>query len=123
MYTHTARGFLIPLLKSRPESGRSILVPWDTKKDARTDADEVPGIVAFDFKLRDGALNATAIIRNNDVFFGWPANVYQTYVLQKYVASKLGCRIGTLSILSCSAHIYEDLMSYVRKVVGKRLQA
>lgn len=115
--------FLIPLLKNRPETGRAVLLTWDTRHDSQASGREMPGIVAFDFKLREGALNATAFIRSNDMFFGWPANIYQTYVLQKYVAGKLGARLGAISTFSTSAHVYDDTLPHIKKILGKRMKS
>lgn len=113
-------GYLIPLLKTKPLSGRCVAMAWDIQRDAKLEAAEVPGIVLFDFKIRNGELHTTVIIRNNDIFFGWPANLYQTYVLQRYVAKKLGVKQGTITTLSCSAHIYENVLPYIKKIVGTK---
>lgn len=110
-------GFVIPLLEEHPQSGRGTAVTWSPGRDGRN-VEEAPGIVSFDFKLREGELHVTAVIRNNDVFFGWPANICQTKMLQEYVADELGVESGKIGTLSCSAHIYEDNLSHVREVLG-----
>ncbi|MBI4017450.1 MAG: hypothetical protein HY366_00725 [Candidatus Aenigmarchaeota archaeon] len=121
--TNQVDGFIIPLLKENSMSGRAVVATWDIRKDSVKNASEVPGIVSMDFKLRGGALHVTSIIRNNDVFFGWPANFYQTHTIQRYVANRLGVPVGTLTTLSCSAHVYEDSLQYAKKILGRRLRA
>jgi thymidylate synthase len=59
----------------------------------------------------------TAVIRSCDLFFGWPANIYQLYVLQKYVSEKVNCEIGTLSTFLASAHIFEDQFENIKKIL------
>ncbi len=109
--------FIIPLLRENPNSRKAVVSLLDPVEDANILKSATPGLVMIDFKLREGRLNMTAIIRSNDLFFGWPANVYQLYVLQDFVRKKLDCKIGSLNILSISAHIFEDQFKYIKKVL------
>lgn len=109
--------FVIPLLKKDPTSRRAFVVVWDPKIDADTLSKEVPGLVSIDFKMHEGKLHLTATIRSNDMFFGWPANIYQLFALQKYVADKLDVKVGSLSTFSTSAHIFEEHFEDIRKVI------
>lgn len=108
--------FIIPVLQSKPSSRKAIVSLWDPVEDSNKVNPEAPGLVILDFKLRDNRLNVTAVIRSNDLFFGWPANIYQIRVIQDYVASKLGCDIGQITTFSVSAHVFPDQMEYIRKI-------
>ncbi|MEM4282499.1 MAG: thymidylate synthase [Candidatus Woesearchaeota archaeon] len=111
--------FIIPLLKEIPNSRRAVLSLWDPKEDSNVMKRDIPGLVMIDLKLRENRLNLTAVIRSNDFFFGWPANIYQIYVLQDYVRKKLGCDAGSITTFSTSAHIFHDQFGYIKKILKK----
>ncbi len=111
--------FIIPLLKKDPNSRRAVVTTWNPLQDSNVYNKLVPGLMMIDFKLRDGKLNLTSVVRSNDMFFGWSANIYQLFVLQKYVMEKLDCKIGSLSTFSTSAHIFGDQFSDIKKVLSK----
>lgn len=108
--------FIIPLLKSNPHSRRATLCLWDPLEDSDPFKRDIPGLVLIDFKQRKSRLNMTVVARSNDLFFGWPANVYQAHVLQKYVAENINCMTGSITTLSISAHIFQDQFPYARKI-------
>ncbi len=109
--------FVIPLLKENSASRRAILNFWDVGKDSQTNKRDVPALIMLDCKLRDGKLNMTGVIRSNDAFFGWPANIYQMHILQQYIANKLGCKIGSITTISTSAHIFRDQFPYIETIL------
>jgi thymidylate synthase len=110
--------FVIPLLKENPNSRRATITLWDPVQDSNILKRDTPGLVMIDFKLRNNKLNMTSVIRSNDLFFGWPANIYQLFVLQDFVRKKLGCEIGSLDTFSISAHIFKDQFDYIKKILG-----
>jgi thymidylate synthase len=112
--------FLIPLFKKDNFSRRGIVTIWDPEEDSKVHKREIPALISIDFKMRNKKLNATAVVRSNDLFFGWPANIYQIFVLQEYIAKKLGCKIGSLTTFSNSAHIFKDQFEDIRKIVGEQ---
>ena len=109
--------FIIPLLRKTPNSRRAIMCLWDPIEDSNPNKRDIPGVIMLDFKLRKGKLNMTGVVRSNDLFFGWPANIYQMHVLQKYVAEKLGVRTGSITTISTSAHMFQDQFPYIRKIL------
>lgn len=109
--------FIIPLLKETPMSRRTIITLLDPSKDSRPNIHGMPGLIIIHFRLRQNKLSITSILRSNDVFFGWPANIYQSAVLQQYVKDHLGCELGSLSTFSISAHIFSDQFQYIKEVV------
>ena len=110
--------FLIPLLKSDSMSRRGIISIWDPLKDDSLEGVAVPGLVIIDFKIRQEKLYISAVVRSNDIFIGWPANLYQLFVLGKYVAEKLNVTIGSIDTFSTSAHIFKDNSEDIKKIVG-----
>lgn len=109
--------FIIPLLKQDPSSRRGIVTLWRTDSDSRIYEKNIPGLVCIHFMLRQNKLNLTVLIRSNDMFFGWPANAYQAFVLQSYVAEKLKCQFGSITLISISAHIFKEQFADIEKVL------
>ena len=109
--------YIIPLLKKFPTSRRAIVGLLDPLQDSHITKSELPGLINLDFKMIDNKLHLTAILRSNYLFFGWPANIYQLFVLQDYVRNKLDCKLGSLAIFSVSAHLFEDQFELVEKLV------
>lgn len=110
--------FLIPLLKKNNFSRRGIVTLWHPTEDSKSYKREIPALISIDFKMRNKKLNVTAIVRSNDLFFGWPANIYQIFVLQEYVAKELDCKTGSLTTFSNSAHIFKDQFEDIQKVIS-----
>jgi thymidylate synthase len=111
--------YVIPLLKKNPTSRRAIVTLWEPEEDSMLIKKEVPGLVCLDFIIEENKLCMTGIIRSNDVFFGWPANVYQLYMLQEHVSKKLDIEIGNLTVFSVSAHIFKEQFEFIDKIIKK----
>jgi thymidylate synthase (methanogen type) len=111
--------FIIPLLQKDPSSRRAVISLFNPSTDSNVLSKNIPSLMFLSFKIRNGRLNLTCFIRSNDFFIGWPGNIYQIYVLQKYVADKLGIVTGALTTISCSAHVFQDNLEMVEKIIGK----
>ena len=109
--------YVIPLLKKDRTSRRGSIVFYNPEKDSFLFKKDTPGMITMNFNIRNEKLNVTTLIRSNDLFFGWPANIYQVYILQKYVASKIGCELGKITTFSISAHIFEDQFDDIKKII------
>ncbi|MEG3224988.1 MAG: thymidylate synthase [Methanobacteriales archaeon Met13] len=92
-------------LKNCSESRRAISITWDPPTD--TQNDEVPCMMIVDFKIREGGLQTTGLWRSHDIYGAWFPNAVGLTHLASYVASEVGVKVGTLTIHSISAHIYE----------------
>lgn len=95
----------ISRLNTFKESRRAISITWDPLIDTKND--EVPCMMLVDFKIRDGKLNTTGLWRSHDIYGAWFPNAVGLSNLAKYVAEETGSELGTLTIHSISAHIYE----------------
>jgi hypothetical protein len=105
------------LNKKDPNSRRAIISLFNPYTDSDTLNKNIPGLMFIHFKIKEYKLNCTCFIRSNDFFIGWPGNVYQIYLLQKYVADKLNIKTGALTTVSCSAHIFHEHFESVKKVL------
>ena len=110
-------GYVVPLLTKDIESRRASIIVWYPPEDSRVKNKLVPGMVSMHFIVRDGLLHATAVIRSNDFFFGWPANIYQAYTLERYTAEKVGVKIGSITTISISAHIFHDELPFIERLL------
>ncbi len=113
--------FIIPLLKQNLSSKRAVVTFWDPLKDGNIDNKDIPSMVTIDLKVKDKKLNLTAMIRSSDLFFGWPANIYQIYSLQKHVADKLNLEGGSIGVFATSAHIFQDMFDTVDIVLKNKI--
>jgi thymidylate synthase len=95
----------IKRLNNCSESRRAISVTWDPPTD--TQNDEVPCMMLVDFKIRDGMLQTTGLWRSHDIYGAWFPNAVGLTHLASYVAEKTGVEVGSITIHSISAHIYE----------------
>lgn len=98
-------GEAIRRLKNCKESRRAISVTWDPPND--TKQEEVPCMILVDFKIREGKLHTTGLWRSHDIYGAWFPNAVGLTHLSKYVAGEVGVEVGSLTIHSISAHIYQ----------------
>ncbi len=95
----------IERLKNCNESRRAISITWDPAIDSKND--EVPCMILVDFKIRENKLYTTALWRSHDIYGAWFPNAVGLTYLAQYVAENLNIAIGSITIHSISAHIYE----------------
>lgn len=110
--------FIIPALQSNKYTRKAVITLLNPIKDKKTDSNQIPALVSLDFKIRNGKLNIFAHIRSNDIFIGWPANVYQIYLLGKYISEKLFLDVGSITTYSTSAHIFLEYKDDIKKLIG-----
>jgi thymidylate synthase (methanogen type) len=111
--------FIIPILKKDPSSRRAIITLFDPSIDSNLLSKNVPSLLYIYFKIKDGKLTLTCSIRSNDLFIGWPGNIYQIILLQKHVAGLLGIQTGELTTVSGSAHIFHEHFEMIEKILQK----
>lgn len=107
----------IQRLKSCMESRRAISITWDPVLDSTND--EVPCMILVDFKIRLNKLYTTGLWRSHDIYGAWFPNAVGLSDLAKYVAKNVDVDIGTITIHSISAHIYETDFKEA-EIVAKR---
>jgi thymidylate synthase len=112
--------FIIPLLKKDPDSRRAIIALYSPVADSGVNKKETPSLISIFFKIINNKLTVSIVIRSNDMFIGWPANIYQVYLLQKYVGEKLGIETGSVTTVSHSAHIFTEYDEEIKAVLSKR---
>lgn len=112
---------VIDKLKKSPDSRSAVIVLWDAQKDLSLRSS--PCLNHIRVHLRAGKLYLTAVIRSNDMFGGWPENAFGLRKLQQFMSKEIGnCSLGDLTIMSESAHLYDDCWKSAQKIVEERWQ-
>jgi thymidylate synthase len=102
------KDYVIPLLEKNPQSRQAVVVIFNPFKDSNLVNKNIPAMMYFQFRIKNKKLLMTAHLRSNDILIGWPANIYQLFKVQEYVAKELGVDIGSLTTISNSAHVFLD---------------
>jgi len=68
---------------------------------------DVPCTVALQYQIRDNKLHATTFMRSNDIWLGFPYDVFAFTSLQILMAMELGVDIGEYTHIAGSLHLYE----------------
>ncbi|MFA5797382.1 MAG: thymidylate synthase [Candidatus Woesearchaeota archaeon] len=111
--------FIIPLLRKDPSSRRGVVSLFNPVKDLDIHSKNIPSLMFIAFKIKKGALHITCFIRSNDFFIGWPGNIYQIAILQRFVAEKLAVSIGSLTTISSSAHLFHEHFDMIAHILKK----
>lgn len=97
------------LLKERPDSKKMIAITTDPKLDwSRANRGDTPCLVMVLGSVQDNKYFLTAHFRSQDMVHGWPRNTFALRKLQKDIADSAGYKMGPLTMITHSAHIYSD---------------
>lgn len=106
---------IIPYLKKYQTDRAAIAMMFDLTVDHK--ASRAPCMCLVQATTLGGKLNLTAYFRSHAIFSGWVLNAFGLCRLQKHIADKLGFKMGTLTIFSNCAHIYDNEWSVAEKIV------
>jgi thymidylate synthase len=115
--------YLIEKLSKSPYSRRALVVSWDHEKDQNIE--NPPCIIGVQGIITDNFYNHTVIIRSNDMFKAWPLNFVAQIELAKFIVSEINKRantdykIGNITSISISAHIYQTDFEKAKEVIEK----
>lgn len=119
-------------LKSNRISNRLVINLWDAQVDVTSSSP--PCLNHIWVKIYDNKLYLTATLRSNDMFSAWTSNAMGLRRLQFYIFNQikeqyLDVEIGSLTIISESAHVYEDswiaaddiIQSYYQRIASRKV--
>jgi thymidylate synthase len=92
------------MLKADPLSRQAVL---HIKTADNTPSKDVNCTVCLQFLIRDEKLHATVYMRSNDIWMGFPYDVFSFTAMQCKMAMELGVGIGTYTHIAGSLHLYE----------------
>lgn len=115
------------LLQKRPESKKmvgTLIDPVRFWRDSTTS--DTPCLTQLFGSVQDKKFFLTAHFRSQDMVHGWPRNTFALRKLQKDMAESAGYKMGPLTMITHSAHIYSDdfklvenlLMDWYEKELG-----
>lgn len=95
--------FVLNKLKADPMSRQAVI---HIKDADNTPTKDMPCTVALQFLLRDGKLNMLTNMRSNDLWTGFPYDVFAFTSMQILMAFQLGVGIGIYTHVAGSLHLY-----------------
>lgn len=96
------------LLEKDPDSRQAVVTVFGaTAPELAAPKHDVPCTVALMFKIRDGRLNCTVIMRSSDAWLGIPYDWWQFSRLQQTMAWALSALPGSFTFFASSLHLYE----------------
>jgi thymidylate synthase len=69
--------------------------------------------------VQNNILHLTAYFRSNDMFGAWPQNVLALRKMQGLISQEVDTKLGNLTTISCSAHIYEQDFERAQNIIKK----
>ncbi|MFG0245710.1 MAG: thymidylate synthase [Phycisphaerales bacterium JB052] len=103
------------LLRKDPDTRQAVVNVYNYMQDGHGDKRNEPCTLALHFLLRDGALNMTAYMRSNDIWWGFPYDMAAFAFLQQVMAHWLGVELGTYTHVATSLHMYESMIPTIEK--------
>lgn len=97
-------GYVKDMLKKDPNSRQAVI---HIKTADPKPSKDVNCTVCLQFLIRDGKLHATVYMRSNDIWMGFPYDVFSFTAMQCKMAMELGVGIGTYTHIAGSLHLYE----------------
>jgi len=113
---------LIKLLQNDPSSRHGVVMMWDPREDGLGGAKKanVPCPYTFTVNIIGGRLHLHLMVRSNDMYLGFPADIAGFALLQCILAQKLKVRTGIYSHSISNAHIYENQFDAVKEVLKRK---
>jgi len=110
--------YVVDKLTVDESSRQAGLTIWRQKPP---DTRDPPCTVAMWFMIRGDRLNAHVFMRSNDVWLGWPYDVFSFSMVAHLICCRLNAQPGRLSVISpgtlwltaASSHLYEENMEGV----------
>ena len=105
-------------LKIDPASRRAVSCTWKPNGDVQRAA-HPPCMIFQQRIIRDGKLNLIVYFRSQDMWGGWPNNLYMLSRWLEDDAKLLGVKPGSLTCVSTNGHIYEHDILTACQLIGE----
>ena len=107
------------LLKKRPDSKKMIALTTDVNLDwSHSDTGDTPCLVMILGSVQDHKFFLTAHFRSQDMVHGWPRNAFGLRKLQEEIAESADYKVGKLTLITHSAHMYSDDFKMVEEILS-----
>lgn len=98
---------VVDLLRRKPSTRRAVVQLFDGD-DLLEDHEDVPCTCMLQFLIRDGRLHLVVFMRSNDVYIGFPHDVFCFTMIQELVARWAGVDLGEYTHFAGSLHLYDS---------------
>ncbi|MBO3768063.1 MAG: thymidylate synthase [Thermoproteota archaeon] len=105
-------------LKEKPFTRRAIAVTWRHEFDLVSS--NPPCLIEIVWSIKFGKLHQMCTFRSHDMFGAWLLNVFALRKLQHHISDKVGFPVGSLVVVSVSAHVYENNWSTAEEILEKQ---
>lgn len=108
-------------LAIKPDTRKAVIQLFD-KEDILADHEDVPCTCTLQFLVRDGFLHLVVHMRSNDVFMGFPHDVFAFTMIQEILANHLGVKLGAYKHMVGSFHLYDRDREKVERYLDEGFQ-
>lgn len=116
--SHDQINAMVDKLRVTAHTRRAMAVTWDPFEDGYSE--HPPCLVQLLAHIQKDQLFLTGSFRSHDIYGAWLENIFALRKLQKQIADALRIESGPLTVISHSAHIYEDKLVAVRDLLAER---
>lgn len=95
------------MLRRNPDSRQAVIHIKQARDLVAYPTKDVNCTVCLQFFIREGKLYMTTYMRSNDLWMGFPNDVFQFTAIQIYLAMRLGKELGTYTHIAGSLHLYQ----------------
>lgn len=110
---------VVKRLRQDINSRHAYIALWDTKSDLPR-GHKCPCLVSVFFRYFEGKLTMTATFRTHNVMDAWLENVWGLMAVQCFVADLVGVDPGSITVISHSISISEDVFTKAGVVAGEK---
>lgn len=107
--------WVIRQLEEQEDTRQALLTIWRPRPGQSKD---VPCTISMQFMLRDDALEMVVFMRSNDLWLGFPYDLFVFTMIQRYVAHALGVPAGPYHHHVGSLHLYERDLKAARAALA-----
>jgi len=105
-------------LKADPGTRQAVIVILNPGIDFMVKTKDVPCNDLLQFFIRDNKLHMSCYVRSNDLFWGFPYDIWHWTMLQELYASILGVGLGEYHHFVGSLHIYNKDFEQMNKCLN-----
>lgn len=102
-----------------PDSRRAVLSMYDAAIDLNAQKRDIPCTLTLQFLRRDGRIHLVANMRSNDIWLGFPYDVFVFTALQRMLAELFDEQVGTYTHTVGSLHLYTKNEKKASQLAGQ----
>lgn len=112
---------ILELLKKDSDTRRAVIPIYD-QRDVGLESKDIPCTLNFQFLIRNNKLDMIVNMRSNDIFLGFPYDIFNFTMWQEYVACKLNIEVGEYTHIVNNLHFYEkDREKVLKASLGQQI--